>query len=149
MSSGLDELEKEFWAEMRKIYTEKTIDHALNPRNVGSISDADGFGKVTGSCGDTMEIWLKIKDDKITQATFWTDGCGTTTACGSIVTEMVKGKSPIEALRIGSEEILESLGGLPEESIHCSVLAAETLREAIRNYLTIKKEPWKKAYQRR
>lgn len=149
MSSGLDELEKEFWEEMRKIYTEKTIDHALNPRNVGSISDADGFGKVTGSCGDTMEIWLKIKDDKITQATFWTDGCGTTTACGSIVTEMVKGKSPIEALRIGSEEILESLGGLPEESIHCSVLAAETLREAIRNYLTIKKEPWKKAYQRR
>jgi len=83
---AFDELERQIQEEMRRIYTEATLDHAMNPRNVGSLPNADGFAQVTGPCGDTMEIWLKVKDGRIDKATFWTDGCGTSIACGSMVT---------------------------------------------------------------
>ena len=148
MASGLDDLQGQVIAEMRKVYSEKAIDHAMNPRNVGNIPNADGFGTVTGSCGDTMEIWLKVKDEKVAFATFWTDGCGTSIACGSMVTEMVTGKGIIEARRITQDDVLHSLGGLPEESAHCALLAANTVREAVKDYLAVKNEPWKKAYRR-
>lgn len=148
MASGLDDLERQVMAEMRKVYSEKAIDHAMNPRNVGNIPNADGFGTVTGPCGDTMEIWLKVKDDKVIKATFWTDGCGTSIASGSMVTEMVIGKEIIEARRISQDNVLHALGGLPEESVHCALLAANTVREALRDYLAVKNEPWKKAYRR-
>lgn len=148
MTSGLDDLEGQVMAEMRKVYSEKAIDHAMNPRNVGNIPNADGFGTVTGSCGDTMEIWLKVKDGKVVKATFSTDGCGTSIACGSMVTEMITGKGIIEARRISQDDVLRSLGGLPEESTHCALLATNTVREAVRDYLAVKNEPWKKAYRR-
>jgi nitrogen fixation NifU-like protein len=141
------ELEEAVMADMRSIYSEKVIDHFLNPRNLGQIETPDGFGRVTGPCGDTMEIYLRVRGDRIINATFWTDGCGTTIASGSMATELVKGKSVAEVLKISSNTILEELGGLPEESIHCSVLAANTLREAIKDYLALKNEPWKRAYR--
>ena len=148
MTSEFDKLEEDIMADMRRTYTETVIHHAMNPRNVGSIQKADGFASVTGPCGDTMEIWLRVKDGRILDATFWTDGCGTTIASGSMVTELVKGKSVSEALRISPQEVLDALEGLPEESEHCAFLAANTLKEAIRDYLAIKKEPWKKAYRK-
>ncbi len=141
------ELEEAVMADMRDIYSEKVIDHFLNPRNLGQIQSPDGFGRVTGPCGDTMEISLRVKDGKIINAAFWTDGCGTSIASGSMVTELAKGKTIAEVLKITPNTILEELGGLPEESIHCSVLAANTLRESIKDYLAFKNEPWKRAYR--
>ena len=142
------EVEQSVMEEMKKVYSEKTIDHFLNPRNLGDIPAPDGFGRVTGSCGDTMEISLKVGDGRILNASFWTDGCGTSIASGSMVTELAKGKSITEALKITQQDVLNALGGLPEESLHCALLAADTLKEAIKGYLAFKNEPWKKAYHR-
>lgn len=148
MASEFDELEEYIMANMRRTYTETVIDHAMNPRNVGSMPDADGFGSVTGPCGDTMEIWLRVKEGKVVNATFWTDGCGTTIAAGSMVTELTKGMRATEALGITQQDVLDALGGLPEESLHCALLAANTLREAARDYLATRKEPWKRTYRK-
>jgi nitrogen fixation NifU-like protein len=148
VSSSWEQFEELIEAEMRKIYSETTIDHSINPRNVGSLEDADGFAQVTGLCGDTMEIWLKVLDGIIVQATFFTDGCGTSIASGSMVTELAKGKSITEAQKISQQNVLDVLGGLPDESKHCALLAANTLKEAVRDYLTMKREPWKKAYRK-
>jgi len=122
---------------MRKVYSETTIDHAMNPRNVGEMADADGFAKLTGSCGDTIEIWLKVKNGTVADATFMTDGCGTSIASGSIVTEMAKGKSVDELRNISQRDVLSALDGLPEESEHCALLAVDTLKEAVRSYLAM------------
>jgi len=146
MSSELDDLQALVMADARKIYSETVIDHAMNPRNLGTMPDADGFARVTGPCGDTMEVWLKVIDGIIIQATFYTDGCGTSIASGSMVTEMAKGKSITETQKIGQQNVLDALGGLPDESEHCALLAANTLREAVRDYIAMKREPWKKAY---
>ena len=137
MSSEFDELEKFVMAEMRKLYSEKALDHSLRPRNVGRIKDAEGFARVTGPCGDTIEISLRIKAEKVVDAAFWTDGCGSSAACGSATTELVKGKSVAEASNIDSNHILDALDGLPESDIHCAVLASNTLKAAIRNYRMI------------
>jgi len=147
MASEFDELEEYVMAEMRSTYTDTVIDHAMNPRNVGSMPNADGFARVTGPCGDTMEIWLRVKDSRIRNATFWTDGCGPSIACGSMATETVRGKRTVDALRFSQEDILNSLGGLPEESLHCALLAVNTLKQALRDYITMKNEPWKRAYR--
>jgi nitrogen fixation NifU-like protein len=148
MASELDkiveELQKEVWAG----YSDVVIDHAQNPRNLGNIHDADGFASVTGPCGDTMKIWLKVQNSTIKQATFWTDGCGTTIATGSMVTELIRGKAVANALRMTQQDVLEALGGLPEESVHCALLAVNTLKEAAKDYLANKNEPWKRAYRR-
>lgn len=148
MASELDkiaeELQKQAWAG----YSEIAINHVQNPRNLGTIYDADGFASVTGHCGDTMKIWLKVRNSTIKQATFSTDGCGTTIAAGSMVTELVKGKAIASALRMTQQDVLEALGGLPEESVHCALLAANTLKEAAKDYLAFKNEPWKRPYKR-
>lgn len=148
MASEFNRLEEEIRADMWSSYTKMVIDYAMNPRNVGSMTDADGFGRVTGSCGDTMEVWLKVRNGAIAQATFWTDGCGTSIAAGSMVTELTRGRAVAEALRITQQDVLDALGGLPDESIHCALLAASTLKEAIKDYLAFEKEPWKRAYQK-
>jgi len=133
---------------LREFYSEIVVDHALNPRNVGKIEDADGFARITGPCGDTMEIWLRVRNDIITETTFMTDGCGTTIVAGSMVTELARGKSTGQALAIGQQDVLDALGGLPEENQHCALLAANTLKEAIKDYVALKKEPWKRAYKK-
>lgn len=131
----------------QSIYTDTVIDHAQNPRNVGDDPYPDGYAIVTGPCGDTMGIWLRVRGDTIERCTFWTDGCGPSIACGSMATEMTRGRSIVEALKITQSEIIARLGGVPEESRHCALLAANTVREAVRDYLSLKKEPWKKAYR--
>ena len=148
MTSSWEQFEELIRAEMRKVYSETTIEHAMNPRNIGDMENADGFARVTGPCGDTIEIWLKVNSGTINDATFMTDGCGTTIASGSMVTEMVKGKSIIEAQKISQQDVLKALGGLPEESEHCALLAADTLKEAIRDYMAMEREPWKRAYRK-
>ena len=147
MSATWEQFEELIREEMRKVYSEIAIDHAMDPRNVGNMESADGFAKITGPCGDTMEVWLKVSNETIIEATFMTDGCGTSIASGSMVTEMAKEKSIIEARKINQQDVLSALDGLPEESQHCALLAANTLKAAIRDYLAMKKEPWKRTYR--
>jgi len=147
--NSFKKLEQSVMEDMRAVYSEKTIEHFLNPRNLGKIPAPDGFGRITGSCGDTMEIYLEVRDDRVINASFWTDGCGPSIASGSMVTELAKGKSVSEARKVTQQDVLDALGGLPEDSLHCALLAANTLKEAIRDYLAFKKEPWKKAYRNR
>ena len=147
MTSAWEQFEELIRAETRRIYSEITLDHAMKPRNVGSLTDADGFAKVTGPCGDTMEIWLRVNNGTIAEATFMTDGCGTTIASGSMITELAKKMSVGKTLKISQQDVLNALGELPEESQHCALLAANTLKAAIRDYLAMKKEPWKRAYR--
>lgn len=147
MTSGWEALEELAKAEMRKVYSETTIDHAMNPRNMGDMENADGFARLTGPCGDTLEIRIRVNNDIITDAAFLTDGCGTSIAAGSMVTELAKGKNVIEAQRISQQDLLGALEGLPKESEHCALLAVHTLKKTIRDYLTVKKDSWKKAYR--
>ena len=147
MSSEWDKVQAMIMANTRKRNAEAVVDHAMNPRNMGRIENDDGFGRVTGPCGDTMELWLKIKAGTIAEAGFTTNGCGTTIASGSMMTELAKGKGISEALTISQQDILDALGGLPEENQHCALLAANTLKAAIRDYIEMKKYPWKKAYR--
>lgn len=148
MSSSWEEFEKLIKQEMRKIYSDAAIEHSMNPRNLGELENADGFARVTGPCGDTMNIWLKVKDGAIKDISFMTDGCGTSIASGSMVTELAKGKNIAQARKISQEDVLNGLGGLPQESQHCALLAADTLKEAIKDHLAMKREPWKKAYRK-
>jgi nitrogen fixation NifU-like protein len=144
----VEELNEKIMEDMRKIYSKKAIDYFLHPRNLGKIDDPDGYGKVTGPCGDTMEIFLKVINGRIAEANFMTDGCGTTVVCGTMVTELVKGKSINDAGEITQYVILENLGGLPESDQHCALLASNTLREALKDYRLLEREPWKRAYRR-
>ena len=111
------------------------FDYATRPGNSGSMEDADGFASITGPCGDTMAIWLKVDDGIISDASFTTDGCTTTIASGSMITEMAKGKTVGQAQEIGQRDVLDALQNLPEDSQHCALLAANTLKEAIKDYL--------------
>lgn len=135
MSSEFDKMVEELTQEIWAGYSPTVVDHAQNPRNAGSIQDADAFGSVTGPCGDNIEIWLKVQDRVIKEATFWTDGCGTTIAAGSMITEMAKGKTIDEVLKITQQDVLDALGGLPEENLHCALLAANTLKETVKKFL--------------
>jgi nitrogen fixation NifU-like protein len=134
-----DDFEELIKSRMREIYSEAAVEHGMNPRNIGEIEGADGFARITGPCGDTMSMWIKIGDGKILDARFLTDGCGTTRASGSMTTEMAKGKSLAQAQKISQQDVLDGLGGLPEESEHCALLAANTLKEAINDYLLRKR----------
>jgi nitrogen fixation NifU-like protein len=134
---------------IRKIYSEAVIDHWQHPRNFKTLESPDGYARVKGVCGDTMEMFLRVKDEKVIECTFQTDGCGTTIVCGSVATELATGKPFIEALgSVSAAEILKVLGGLPEESVHCAQLAAETLRRALADYLCQKSAPWMKNYRK-
>ncbi len=113
-------------------YSEVARDHATHPRNFGGLTGADGYGRVTGPCGDTIQIWIKVENNIIANATFTTDGCRSSIATGSITTELAKGSSIEQALKISQQDILNALGSLPEE--HCTLLAANTVKEAIRDY---------------
>lgn len=144
-----DELKKRIIAELKKVHPEAFVDHSMNPRNVGFLTDADASCHVDGSCGDAMEIWIKVKSGKITDTAFLTNGCGSTIACGSMLTEMAKGKTLGAALHISAKDIADALGGLPEENVHCAGLAESTLKKAIVSYIIrYGNQPWKKLYDK-
>lgn len=117
------------------MYSEKVMDHFMNPRNVGEIPDADGIGmEGNPTCGDVMKIFIKVENGRIVDAKFKTFGCGASIAVSSMVTEMVKGKTLDEALQISKETVADALGGLPPQKMHCSNLGADALRKAIEDY---------------
>jgi nitrogen fixation NifU-like protein len=120
---------------MSEQYTETVMKHFLEPHNVGTIKNPDGVGKVGNPvCGDIMEIQIKVEDDRIADAKFRTFGCGAAIATSSVLTDMVRGKTLLEALKITNEEVTMALGGLPARKRHCSVLAEEGLHAAIKDY---------------
>ena len=117
------------------LYTDTVMDHFMHPRNVGEIADADGVGQVgNAKCGDIMKMYLKIKDGVIEDVKFETFGCGSAIASSSMATEMIKGKTIDEALAVTNRQVVEALGGLPAHKLHCSVLAEESIKSAIKNY---------------
>ena len=118
------------------LYSEKVMDHFRNPRNVGQIDDADGIGEVgNAKCGDIMRMYIKVDDEGIiTDVKFNTFGCGSAIATSSMATELIKGKSIDEALALSNKAVVEALDGLPTHKIHCSVLAEEAVRAAVKDY---------------
>jgi len=135
----VNELQESIMEDARKIYSGKVIERWLNPRNSGKVRDADGFAKIKGPCGDTMQISFKVKDGRLSKIKFMTDGCASSIASGSMATELAQGKKLEEAAEISQQMILEALKGLPEESVHCALLASNTLKEAIKNYFDSKR----------
>jgi nitrogen fixation NifU-like protein len=139
MSSELDDfvqdLQNRIYDETKEAYGDVAFERWLNPLYMGSIDNPDGYGRVTGSCGDTMQIFLKFENDRIKEASFQTDGCGSSAVCGSFAAEMAIGKNPDEIVEITGEAILEKLGGLPKEDEHCAFLSAESLQEALHEYM--------------
>ena len=117
------------------LYSDKVMDHFQNPRNVGKIDDADGIGEVgNAKCGDIMRMYIKVKDNIITDVKFNTFGCGSAIATSSMATELIKGKPIEEALELSNKAVVEALDGLPVHKIHCSVLAEEAVRAAVKDY---------------
>ena len=117
------------------LYSEKVMDHFQHPRNVGIIENADGIGEVgNAKCGDIMKIYLKIDDDKISDVKFETFGCGSAIASSSMATELIKGKPLSQALELTNKAVAEALDGLPAYKMHCSVLAEEAVRAAVKDY---------------
>ena len=145
--NSLKELEQSIMEDMKRVYSKKTIDHFFNPRNLGKIPAPNGLGRITDPHGNTMEIYLKVRDDKVINASFWTDGCGCCIASGSMVTELAKGKSVLEAQKITQQDVLDAIEGLPEDDLHCALLAANTLKEAIKDHLASKNESRKRAHR--
>jgi nitrogen fixation NifU-like protein len=133
--------------ELSAIYSPAAVDHIMRPRNWGAMATADGQARITGPCGDTMAVWLRVRDKTITAAAFETDGCGATVACGSILTELATGQTLAGAMSLGPQAILDALGGLPAANEHCALLAANTLKAAAKDCLGSQKEPWKRSYR--
>ena len=117
------------------LYSDKVMDHFMNPRNVGEIADADGVGEVgNAKCGDIMKMYLKIKDGKIDDVKFETFGCASAIASSSMATELIKGKTIDEALAVTNKQVVDELDGLPAHKLHCSVLAEEAIKAAVKDY---------------
>ena len=117
------------------LYTDTVMDHFMHPRNVGEIADADGVGEVgNAKCGDIMKMYLKIKNDRIEDVKFETFGCGSAIASSSMATELIKGKTIDEALAVTNKQVVDALGGLPAYKLHCSVLAEESIKAAVKDY---------------
>lgn len=117
------------------MYSDLVKDHFMNPRNVGELPDADGVGEVGNPvCGDMMTVYVKVKDDRIDDVKFKTFGCGAAIAVSSMVTEMAKGKTVAEAMKITNKDVAEALGGLPKNKLHCSNLGADALHMALKDY---------------
>ena len=129
------ELQEKIYEEAKDTYGEEAFQRWLNPINRGPMEDPDGYAVLTGSCSDTMQIFLKFKEGIVSEATFQTDGCGSSSMCGSFAAEMALGKDPDKLLTITGDVIIERFGGLPKEEEHCAFLAAETLQEALNDYM--------------
>jgi nitrogen fixation NifU-like protein len=146
MSDNLDnfvqKLQKQIYEDTKEAYGLAAFDRWLNFTHRGNIDDPDGYARIKGRCGDTMEMFLKFKNERVKEACYLTDGCGSSNVCGSFAAEMALGKSPDELLEITGEMILEKLGGLPGEEEHCAFLSAETLHKALNDYMV--KETGKK-----
>ena len=146
---AIEKIQASIIEDARKVYSEKVIERWFHPEYMGEIENPQGHGKITGPCGDTVRIFLRIVNRKIIDARFTTDGCASTVAAGGMACELSIGKTLREAYEITKDMILEQLDGLPEESTHCAVLASNTLREALTDYLASRNETWKRLYKNR
>jgi nitrogen fixation NifU-like protein len=142
-----DQLQAQILEELRGYYTEKVIRHWMHPKNFRPMERPDGQSDVTGECGDSMEMYVRVQEGRITEASYMTDGCGTSIACGSAVVTMVEGETLKEAWAIDGETVLEYLGGLPDEDQHCAYLAADALKAALKSYFDTRGASWKTAYK--
>lgn len=132
------------WIDQFNQYSQKVIDHFINPRNVGEIEDADGIGVARNpACGDLMKLFIKIKDGRIEDAKFKTYGCSAAIAASSMLTELIKGKSLPELKKITKEVVTEALDGLPKGKLHCSALAEDTLKAALKDFYRRQEEEGK------
>jgi nitrogen fixation NifU-like protein len=129
-----DKLQEEVLEDARRHYSEVVVSNWMNPTHMGRIENSDGYGRIKGSCGDTMQFFINIDEDKICECKFITDGCGTSIACGNIVAGLAEGESIDVARKIDSDMVLKKCGGLPPEDEHCALLASTTLVEAIEFY---------------
>ncbi len=142
-------LQEQILEQARKEYSDEVIDRWVNPRNMGKMDNPDGYGKVVGGCGDTIEIFIRMEHDTITECSFMTDGCGATLSCATMATELAQGRSFQEALAtVSADVIMKKLGGLPEGNVHCAQLASQTLRQALADVLHHQQAPWKKTYRK-
>jgi nitrogen fixation NifU-like protein len=139
MGSELDDfangLQNQILEETRAEFGDVAFERWQNPLYAGAMDNPDGYGRVTGSCGDTMQIFLKFEKNKVKEAIFLTDGCGSSMVCGSFAAELALGKTPDELIEISGETILKILGSFPEENQHCAFLAADTLQAALHDYM--------------
>jgi nitrogen fixation NifU-like protein len=135
LDNFVQQLQGQIFEETKKDFGEKVYKRWREPLFMGEIDEIDGHAKVKGKCGDSIEIFLKFENNRITQASFLTDGCGPSVVCGSYAAEMAIGKDPDELIEITGKIILEKLGGLPEENEHCAFLAAESLQQALNDYM--------------
>jgi len=131
------ELKKALFDQYRKVYSPRVLELFQNPLNMGVIPEPNGFGIIRGICGDTMKIYLRIDNDRVKDVGFETDGCEATIAVGSAVTDLARGKTLMEVLAISPAGLIDYLGGLPEDHIHCSILAAGSMHNAVANYLLL------------
>ena len=128
------------------LYTDTVMDHFMHPRNVGEIENPDGVGQVgNAKCGDIMKMYLKINDNVIEDAKFETFGCGSAIASSSMATELIKGKTIEDALAVTNKQVVDALGGLPAYKLHCSVLAEESIKSAVKNYYDRNNIPYDKS----
>ena len=134
MDDFVKDLQKQIYEETKAVYGEIFFQRWLNPFHMGSIRDADGYGRVKGPCGDIMEIFLKFEEVHAGDASYQTDGCGSSIACGSILSEMVTNMTVVEAQTITQSDLIEYCQGLPDEDKHCALLAVSTLQQAINDY---------------
>ena len=134
LEDWVKDLQRKIEKEEEKIYSKKVIEEYRNPVNFGIIKKPDAYAEIKGPCNDTMRMYLKIHDNKITSACFWTDGCGATIASGNMLTRISIGKNMGEVSRISQKQLINKLNGLPNEHIHCAKLATDTLKKAIENY---------------
>lgn len=139
MGDNLDdfvkELQEQIFEETKEAYGEIAYQRWLNPLYMGTMKDPDGYASLKGACGDTIEIFLKFENNRVKNASFITDGCGSSIVCGSFAAEMSIGKNPDEVFEITGETIIEKLGGIPKDDEHCAFLATKTLHQALNDYM--------------
>jgi nitrogen fixation NifU-like protein len=137
----IDELQSRIDEDESKVFSGTAIAEARNPSNMGTMEDADGVAERTGSCGDNMRFYVKLEGDRVAEARFVTDGCGATTACGSMLARTVEGMTIDGAMAFCDEDLIGLLDGLPDENLHCARLAVATLHGAVRETRTYKERP--------
>ena len=133
-------LQEQIFSEVKNTYGVKILERWKNPRFKGVMENPDGHARLTGTCGDTMEIFLRFRNDRVEEALYLTDGCGSSNVCGSFAVELAHGKDPDDLIEVTGEAIIETIGGLPEAEKHCAFLAAATLQAALNDYMIRQRE---------
>ncbi len=136
LDAFLDKLQEDIFDEAKQALGERGFDRWRNPKFNGRMENPDGMGRVTGECGDTMEIYLKFKDNRVSDASYFTDGCASSMVSGSFASELTLGKTPEELTDITADHVLNAIGKLPEEDMHCTTLAARTIQAALDSYMS-------------